>query len=122
MENVRWVDPVLTFSVERHGPAVNGSTRAEVQCWEVNLNTRVAEIVGTRRRQLRPMQGRWDPTPVAAEVARAILDRRTGDPRVRWLKSGKAMLELCAIPELSVGFKRTLAARRKDSGLPYKPH
>lgn len=35
MENVQWQPPILTFTIERHGGTVNGSTRAELQHWEI---------------------------------------------------------------------------------------
>lgn len=55
MEQVRWEPPVLSFIVERHGETVNGSTRAELQHWEVAVENRTARIVKTGQRQLKPM-------------------------------------------------------------------
>jgi hypothetical protein len=37
MERVSWFPPVLTFTVERHGGVMMGSTRAELQEWTVDL-------------------------------------------------------------------------------------
>ena len=38
MEAVEWNPPLLTFVIERHGGTVMGSTRAELQHWEVNID------------------------------------------------------------------------------------
>jgi hypothetical protein len=51
-EDVAWTPPFLTFTLERHGGTVNGSSRAELHHWEVNIETGVATIVKVGRRQL----------------------------------------------------------------------
>ena len=38
MEQPRWEPPILKFRVERHGSTVCGSTRAEIQQWEIDTN------------------------------------------------------------------------------------
>ena len=40
MEKVEWQPPYLTFSIERHGATVKGSTRAELQNWQVDTSHR----------------------------------------------------------------------------------
>src|SRR4051812_47015376 len=52
MEKVVWSPPVLTFVIERHGGTVNGSTRAELQHWTVDLDAGTAEIAESKTRQL----------------------------------------------------------------------
>src|SRR5262249_22158252 len=37
-EDLSWRPPVLSFTIERHGATVLGSTRAELYQWTVNLN------------------------------------------------------------------------------------
>ena len=37
MEDPEWEPPCLRFRMERHGKVVLGSTRAEVETWEVNV-------------------------------------------------------------------------------------
>jgi len=47
MEEVLWSPPDLTFSIERHGAAALGSSRAELQEWMIDV---VAAIVHGYRR------------------------------------------------------------------------
>jgi hypothetical protein len=60
MEHVDLQPPVLSFSIERHGGIVNGSTRAELQRWKVDrdLQTATCELIG--HRQLSPLARRLD--------------------------------------------------------------
>jgi hypothetical protein len=37
MEEVTWNPPYLAFVIERHGATAFGSTRAEIQLWELDL-------------------------------------------------------------------------------------
>jgi hypothetical protein len=46
MESISWNPPVLSFTIERHGGTVLGSTRADLQSWEVNVRGRCARGVG----------------------------------------------------------------------------
>ncbi|MFY9987545.1 MAG: hypothetical protein WAK31_22500 [Chthoniobacterales bacterium] len=50
-EKLQWQSPTLSFLLERHGRTNMGSTRADLQYWEVDLDTRQASIVkvGWRR-------------------------------------------------------------------------
>src|SRR4051794_5739582 len=48
MEDGAWDPPLLTFTVERHGATVLGSTRAELQKWTVDLEKRTASLVEDR--------------------------------------------------------------------------
>lgn len=50
---LRWDDPVLTFTIERHGGIVLGSTRAEIQEWNVDLAEATAEASVVGQRQVR---------------------------------------------------------------------
>ena len=63
MENVQWQPPILTFTIERHGGTVNGSTRAELQHWELNLDDQTACIVNEGHRQLQTMAPRVSSKP-----------------------------------------------------------
>src|SRR5581483_8214593 len=45
MEDVYWDPPILSFTVERHGGTVLGSTRAELQHWQVDLEKKTAHLV-----------------------------------------------------------------------------
>jgi hypothetical protein len=43
MEDLEWNPPMLSFIIERHGAMVLGSTRAENQRWEIDMNKMEAE-------------------------------------------------------------------------------
>lgn len=72
-ENVAWTAPVLTFTLERHGGTVNGSSRAELHHWEINIETGVAAIVKVGQRQLSPMGPRLDVAELARETRERIV-------------------------------------------------
>jgi hypothetical protein len=58
MENVAWAPPKLTFTIERHGGTVRGSTRAELQHWEVNADQQTAAIEKRGQTPCRTRPGR----------------------------------------------------------------
>lgn len=111
MEQVRWQPPVLSFRIERHGGTVHGSTRAEMQHWQVDLDRKTAEVVGAGRRQLTRMSKAVDVRPIAEEIAERVL---AGDEDDRLRRSADGSVRLIAarvFPDGS-GFKQTLAGRR----------
>jgi hypothetical protein len=83
VEAPHWSGSVLTFTVDRHGGTVLGSTRAEVQHWEVDPRAATALVVRSTHRQLYPMATRLDVRPLAAEVAALIL-AGANDDRLKW--------------------------------------
>ena len=83
VEAPRWGGSVLTFRVERHGGTVLGSTRAEVQHWEVDPRAATARVVRSTHRQLYPMAARLDVRPLATEVA-ALIIAGANDDRLKW--------------------------------------
>jgi hypothetical protein len=64
LEEPSWAPPILEFSIERHAPTVQGSTRANVFRWRVDLETGEAEIIDKKRRQLYAMAKRLDVKPM----------------------------------------------------------
>jgi hypothetical protein len=109
-EDLEWKPPVLTFNIERHGGFVNGSTRAEVQKWEVDLDQETASLMGIGRRQIIPMAPRLDVKAVAAEIATIINEQRE-DGRVKRLAANRVrILTGEVIPATN---QRTTASRRK---------
>ncbi len=50
-EDLRWSLPYYTFSLERHGATVNGSSRAEVHHWSVNVEAETTRQTTTGRRK-----------------------------------------------------------------------
>jgi hypothetical protein len=52
MKHIEWHPPVLSFSIERHGGTVLGSTRAEVQQWCVDIDRQIASCESTGHRSM----------------------------------------------------------------------
>jgi hypothetical protein len=67
-----WDQPKLTLTVDRHGGAVMGSTRAERQTWTLNLETLTTIQSVSGYRQLRPNSRKLDVTPIAKAVCEAV--------------------------------------------------
>jgi hypothetical protein len=112
MGGVAWAPPRLTFTVERHGGTVLGSSRATVQEWAVDLAKRTACCVERRGRQVRPTQPRLDVRPLADEVARLIVARQR-DRRLKWYADGRVRVLVGQILPEGAAVKQTLAGRRK---------
>jgi hypothetical protein len=110
-ESMEWNPPVLTFTIERHGGTVNGSSRAELQRWRVDTAERSAKIASSGRRQLRPAAKRLDVRPLAEAVAKAILNSSESE-LVKKLPDGRIrVLIRTVIPDSE--FEQTTAGRRK---------
>ena len=109
-ENLRWEPPVLSFEIERHGGTVCGSTRAEIQRWEVNLETLRACYYSAGRRQLHPADKSLDTKRLASEVADQI--GRCGKVKyLQWLSESRVrVLVGVLIPATN---RQTTAGRRK---------
>lgn len=109
-EELTWEPPDLCFKIERHGRTVNGSGRADLYCWAVNVETRVARCGKSGHRQLCPMDKRVDVRPLAAEIATLILDGKQ-DPRLKWYPDGKVQVLIGDV--VSGNNKQTIDGRRK---------
>ncbi|MBA3584634.1 MAG: hypothetical protein H0W36_08945 [Gemmatimonadetes bacterium] len=83
IEAPSWQPPILRFTIERHGGTALGSSRADLEEWCVDLDTRTAEPSRGRYRQLRPMRQRLDLKPRVQEILTAV---RAGDdhPWLNW--------------------------------------
>lgn len=84
-EEVCWTPPILSFTLERHGGTVRGSSRASLHRWEVNTEQPEARIVKTSVRQLSPKAQVMDIEKKANEIATLILNG-VDDRRVTWLE------------------------------------
>ena len=113
LEEPVWNPPVLSFTIERHGGTVMGSSRAELQRWAVNLDTFAATCGTAGHRQLRPTQPRLNVEPKAEDLVRLIL---TGQPddRLKWREPSRRVQVLIGkiIPRGSAA-KQTLEGRRR---------
>jgi hypothetical protein len=109
LESPTWTPPVLTFQIERHGGTVMGSTRAEVQHWEVHTDIGSAELIRSTRRQLHSMATKWSAESLATELAEAIRNSKD-HAKLNWRKKGTVALTGDSVPD---GFKQTVAGRKK---------
>jgi hypothetical protein len=112
MEKVRWQPPILSFVVERHGVKVMGSTRGELQHWEIDLDARTADIVKTSHRQLEKTAPRISLKDLAEEIAERILSGEEDD-RIKCLEDGSVKVLVSKIFPAGSGFQRTVSGRRK---------
>jgi hypothetical protein len=117
-EELRWKSPFVSFTIERHGATVLGSSRAELQTWKLNLETRNAQCARKTFRQLRPASPRLDVKLIATRVCEIIREGSASnsdlvengvvvwksDDEV-WIYHGKL------IP--GTGYSQTVAGRRK---------
>lgn len=113
IEDPSWEPPLLRFSIERHGAARYGSTRAEIQCWVVDMEAGDASIGSTRQRQLRPTAPRFQAAKLATEIAEAV---GNGEPHplIDWNQDGGGFVFVAdRVPELNEGFKQTLEGRQR---------
>ena len=111
LEAPHWKPPRLTFQVERHGGTVRGSTRAEVQSWEVDVDAETAQPSRAATRQVHPMSPRMDVVPLAGEIADAMVAGGPDD-RLHWHDDRSVGIRIGRIiPD--DGSKQTVASRRK---------
>jgi hypothetical protein len=113
----------LLFEIERHGATVNGSSRAAVYNWSIDVSSGQATVGGERRRQVSAMDKRLDVKPIAASLAEAIITGRA-DERLKIAKNGSVPLQIGSIIPETV--KQTTAARRgrlrRELDALLKPH
>jgi len=88
MEKVEWNSPVLSFTIERHGPTAMGSSRASLQSWKVDVEKGTADNYESGYRQVRPRNKPLRIEPLANELVKKILAGEI-DPRLKWIDNGK---------------------------------
>lgn len=111
MEDIEWRAPLLSFRIERHGGTALGSTRAEMQRWTIDTRTWSASATRRGYRQLAPLATRLNVEPLAAEMARLILERKN-DARLKWTGERKVSIKIGKVIPAD-GFKQTITGRRK---------
>lgn len=112
MEDVAWNPPRLTFVVERHGGTVHGSSRAELQHWTVDLETKTATLEKVGHRQLSAMQRRLDVEPLAEKVASLVASGQEHE-WLEWRSASRVHVVIGRILPKGSAAKRTLEGRRK---------
>jgi hypothetical protein len=111
IERASWDPPLLEFDIERHGGMPLGSTRAELQTWFVNLKNATAQCATTGRRQIMPMQKRYDARADVDELVNLITSGHQ-DVKLSW-KDGRVTVRMGTILPNGSAVKQTLANRRK---------
>lgn len=112
MEDIAWDPPHLSFTIERHGGTVKGSTRAELQHWNIDVETRSATCGTGGHRQLQPMQPKLNVKPIAEEIVGLILKRQQ-DSRLKWNADGSVRIVIGNVLPAGSAVQQTLAGRRK---------
>jgi hypothetical protein len=116
IEAAEWSPPVLSFRIERHGGTVLGSTRAEVQFWDVDLDRCTAGVASATHRQLVKAAPRLKTGPLVAEIM-GLIEAGSDDPRLKWSPDRAAVRVIVSrvIPPDS-GFKQTVQGRQRRFG------
>ncbi len=115
LEEPSWSLPLLTFTIERHGGAVVGSSGAELQRWCVNLDDRTADYTFLGFRQLTPARKPLDVTPIAHQIATAVVEGRD-DPRLQWGRDRTSVRVLSTMAvNVDNASKETVDGRRNGS-------
>ena len=83
VENVEWAPPILSFNIVRHGGTVLGSSRGEIQQWNIDLNRGTAACETIGHKQIHPSAKPLDVKSIANEIAALITDGRK-DERLTW--------------------------------------
>jgi hypothetical protein len=116
-EDLAWRPPSLYFKVARHGGTELGSTREQIQHWQVNLEEKIAYQATRGFRQLIPMAQRLTNAKlntIAMRVTEAIQAgaAENSDIPLDWITEA----EFRIVPSSLIpadGFKQTLVGRRK---------
>jgi len=112
MEDANWEPPILRFRIERHGAAALGSTRAEVQEWEIDVRDRSASFRDAGRRQIYPMQPRVDVRATVEQIVDLIVHRRQNG-WLKWRDDGSVRVLVGKILPKESTVRRTLEGRRR---------
>lgn len=111
--NLTWDPPCLTFDIERHGGFVQGSSRADIQSWRVDVQGNSATYVCSRSRQMRSASPRMDMEPIVAKV-KASISEKSDDPSITWLDEERSRFKLNIAQIIpNKGPTETVRARRK---------
>ena len=112
MENPCWDPPNLSFTIERHGGMARGSTRAEIQHWNVDIERREVECQEIGYRQVIDRQAPVDVKPIADELSKLIMSS-SSDERLKWSADGRVQVLSGKIFPADKASKQTVVGRRK---------
>jgi hypothetical protein len=109
-EDLKWNPPELTFQLERHGGTVQGSTRAELHFWTIDVDEKSARVAPGRFRQLNKAAPRLDLSPLCVRVRELVINH-CEDAWLDWKSADRAVLRIGEI--VGGEFEQTRASRRK---------
>ncbi len=112
MKDVLWSPPILGFVIERHGGTVMGSSRAEIQTWELNIEQETINMRVRGYRQLSPRQAAIKVQPIADELAELIKNGHH-DERLHWSTDERVRILSGKLFPANSAQKQTLEGRRK---------
>ena len=81
--DLTWEPPLLSFCIERHGGTVQGSSRAEIQYWVLNMTSLSATYSVASYKQLKPRNPPLDIKPMVATLIEAI-SNQSEHQWIRW--------------------------------------
>ena len=121
VEKLSWDPPVLSFRIERHGATVNGSSRAHVYPWWVDVEDGTAAVGDPTPRQKRPNAPAFDAGQAANEVIRLVVaGAGVSDPRLTW-KNGACVKVNLSVLIPDGGPAQTAQGRRKRFRAKFEP-
>ena len=117
-EELSWDPPILSFTIERHGGTVQGSSRAELHRWSINLHEATTSCDERGRyRQLTRAAPRLDVTPIVKQICEAVQLGPASDSNfvksnvIKWKSADEVCIRHGAlIPD--EGPQQTVAGRR----------
>ena len=115
-EDLRIENGRILFEIERHPGNHNGSTRASVQTWGVDLASGTASVIDETHRQIKPRAKSYtkaDARKDAQAVLRILSGRRKNRGELEDNGPGSYTLYACSFADLGQ-FKRTHIGRRKQ--------
>jgi len=131
VEKLRWWPPVLSFEIVRHGAAViGGSTRGEVQTWQVDIKSLKVQHFQSSYRQLEKNDARWNHKAIVQKMVDCIVadavDQFTPAGAISWAGSDEVtIVPSRVVPQLGPSptvsgrrerFREELIAGMKDAG------
>ncbi|GAB1482883.1 hypothetical protein MASR2M78_16990 [Treponema sp.] len=102
----------LYFQIERHGGTVNGSSRASLYSWEIDLASGKAIITKETFRQLSKAEKRLDVRPIAQELANSIISKQD-NPYLHWNSEKTSCKILISEVIPATNMQTTMARRRR---------
>lgn len=119
IEEVEWSPPRLTFQLERHGATVNGSSRAHLHDWTVDVEAATATCKTGKHRQLHPPSRPLKVDPLVDVVLQAVSEGKEHE-YVEWQGPDRFTVRIGnVIPD--TGFQQTVTGRRKRFRVSLEP-